>query len=151
MLRYTAYFVFAITLILLGSCKVNRFKDGLRTGLWINDNAEDGFKSRGRYKKDREKGVWKYFYNDTLYQKDKYSGNNARVRLYHRNQKVSARGKTQIEFDGKMAHWYYNGDWKYFDPEGKLVRIVTYEKGDRIAEVAATELPDKPGTNKRSN
>lgn len=114
----------------------------MRTGLWISkdNNGEVGFKSRGRYKNDREKGTWKYFYNDTLYQKDKYFGNNARVKFFHPNQKIRARGRTELEFNGKLAHWYYTGDWKYFDERGNLLKIVTYRKGDAIAEVPARQL-----------
>lgn len=149
MLRFKACFLFAVVVILLNSCKINRSEDGLRTGLWIT-NTGDGFESRGRYKKDKEKGTWKYFYNDTLYQKDRYSGNNARVKFYHSNSKISASGKTQIDFNGKLAHWYYNGDWKYFDIQGNLVRIITYKNGNPIAEVSSTNLFNETKTNQQN-
>ena len=145
MLRVKAYFLFAFIIILfLGACRVNRYKNNLKTGLWItitkDDNGHPGYKSRGRYKKDKEKGVWKYFYNDTLYQKDRYSGNSARVRFYHPNKKIRASGKTEMNYNGKLLHWYYNGDWKYFDTQGNLVKVVTYKKGNPIAEVSSNQL-----------
>ncbi len=53
----------------------------MRTGLWItqDSNGKVGFKSRGRYKMDKEKGLWKYFIDDTIYQKDVYRGGNGKV------------------------------------------------------------------------
>ncbi|HUH33356.1 MAG TPA: hypothetical protein VLZ28_05340 [Daejeonella sp.] len=139
MLKPITYLLTVFALCLFASCKINQTENGLKTGLWISKdgNGEEGYKSRGRYKKGKEKGVWKFFYNDTLYQKDRYSGNSARVRYYHPNKKVSARGNTQMDYDGKLAHWYYTGDWKYFDVKGKLVKTVTYEKGNAIAETIA--------------
>jgi len=142
MLKQTTYFLAVFALCLLASCKINQTKDGLKTGLWItkDGSGEEGYKSRGRYKKGHEKGVWKYFYNDTLYQKDKYSGMSARVRFYHPNKKIRASGKTEMDYNGKLAHWYYNGDWKYFDVQGKLVKTITYKKGSPIAETPADKL-----------
>ena len=150
MLKYAACFILVFSLFLLGSCKVNRTHNGLKTGLWITKDDGDGFKNRGHYRKGEQRGVWKYFYNDTLYQKEKYSGHNARVRLYHRNKKLSARGRTQIDFTSKMAHWYYQGDWKYFDAGGKLLKTVTYDKGSAVAEIPSTGMPDKPMPHKRT-
>ena len=138
-----------ISVLTLASCKVNGYRNGLRTGLWVtqDDSGKLGFKSKGRYKKDIEKGFWKYFNNDTLYQKDKYRGNRGKVFLYHPNQKVRAKGKTKLELNGKLLHWYYNGDWKYFDTQGKLVKVVTYKKGNLVAEVPS----NKPTTIKPIN
>ena len=142
MLRPGTSLITVLLLFLVASCKVNQTKDGLKTGLWVSKegDGQTGYKSRGRYKQGREKGVWKYFYNDTLYQKDKYSGNSARVRFYHPNKKISARGNTLMDYNGKLAHWYYNGDWKYFDVQGKLVKTVTYKKGSPIAEIPSGKL-----------
>lgn len=139
MLKPTIYFLTVFALCLVASCKINQTKGGLRTGLWVTKegNGEEGYKSRGRYKEGKEKGVWKYFYNDTLYQKDKYSGNSARVRFYHPNKKIRASGNTLLDYNGKLAHWYYNGDWKYFDVQGNLTKTVTFKKGVSIVETPA--------------
>ena len=147
MLKSVLVFLFLTSVIMLSACKINQVKNGMRTGLWISkdSNGEEGFKSRGRYKNDKEKGTWKYFYNDTLYQKDKYSGNEGRVKFFHPNQKIRARGKTKMELNGKLAHWYYTGDWEYFDEQGNLLKIVTYKKGDAVAEVPVV----KPELTKR--
>ena len=133
------YLLLGIVFLSLYSCKTNRYRNGQRTGLWITSDESGGFESRGRYKKDRERGTWKFYYNDTLYQKDRYSGNSASVRFYHPNKKIRASGKTAMEYNGKLAHWYYNGDWKYFDAHGNLVKVVTYKKGDPVAEVLTQE------------
>ena len=141
MLKKATFFLFLISISMLSACKINQVKNGMRTGLWISkdNNGEAGFKSRGRYRNDKERGTWKYFYNDTLYQKDKYSGNNGRVKFFHPNQRIRAKGKTEMEFNGKLLHWYYTGDWEYFDEQGKLLKIVTYKKGDAIAEVPSRQ------------
>ena len=138
-----------ISVLILASCKVNGYRNGLRTGLWVtqDDSGKLGFKSKGRYKKDIEKGFWKYFNNDTLYQKDKYRGNRGKVFLYHPNQKVRAKGKTKLELNGKLLHWYYNGDWKYFNTQGKLLKVVTYKKGNLVAEAPS----NKPTTIRPTN
>jgi antitoxin component YwqK of YwqJK toxin-antitoxin module len=142
MLKPVIYLLIIFAIGWLSSCKINQTKDGLKTGLWVtkDGNGEEGFKSRGRYKKGKEIGVWKYFYNDTLYQKDKYSGMSARVRFYHPNKKIRASGKTEMDYNGKMAHWYYSGNWRYFDTRGKLVKTITYKKGSPIAEIPANKL-----------
>jgi antitoxin component YwqK of YwqJK toxin-antitoxin module len=143
MLKHAIFFSLFTAMLLACACKVNQFKNGKRTGLWISkdNNGEVGFKSRGRYKKDKEIGSWKFFYNDTLYQKDRYSGNIGRVKFYHSNKRISARGTTEMEYNGKLLHWYYNGDWKYFDVQGNLVKIVTYKKGNAIAEIFPVKQP----------
>lgn len=141
MVKAGTYMIAGLLLFVVVSCKINQTRDGLKTGLWISKEGDGhtGYKSRGRYKQGRETGVWKYYYNDTLYQKDKYSGNSARVRFYHPNKKIRASGKTQMDYDGKLAHWYYNGDWKYFDDRGNLVKIITYKKGSPVAETPASK------------
>jgi antitoxin component YwqK of YwqJK toxin-antitoxin module len=141
MLKGGLYIFSLILFSCLTSCKINQLKHGLRTGLWISktDAGELIYRSRGRYSKGREKGTWKYFQNDTVYQKDKYSGNNAKVTLYHPNKKVRARGQTRLDLTAKQLHWYYTGDWKYYDPKGKLVKVVTYKEVNSIAETSPNE------------
>ena len=137
MLKKAVYLLLFVLLSSLNSCGINQYKDGLRTGLWISktDDADVVYKSRGRYIRGREKGTWKYFQNDTLYQKDKYSGNRALVTFYHPNKRIRAIGKTQLDLTAKQIHWYYTGDWKYFDPKGNLLKVVTYKEGNPIAEI----------------
>ena len=55
-----------------------------------------------------------------------------------------ARGITQMELNGKLLRWYYHGDWKYFDTQGKLIKVITYKKGNPAVEVPFK----KPTTNK---
>ena len=52
-----------------------------------------------------------------------------------------------MELNGKLLHWYYHGDWKYFDTQEKLLKVVTYKKGNLVAEVPS----NKPTTTKPSN
>lgn len=140
MLKQKVFILAVLMISLLSACKINQYKDGLRTGLWISKTDDENvvYKSRGRYTMGREKGTWKYFQNDTLYQKDKYSGNQAMVTFYHPNKKIRSSGKTQLDLTAKQIHWYYTGDWKYFDPHGILIKVITYKDGNPISEVKPT-------------
>lgn len=141
MLKSKAYFLFAVMVILLGSCQVNRYKHNLKTGLWINkdDNGDVIYKSRGRYKYGKEKGTWKYYHDKTLFKKERHNGDTSEMWFYHLNKKVMANGKTEINFNGIEIHWYYTGDWKYFDQQGRLLKTVTYKLGNPIAEVTNSQ------------
>ena len=138
-----------ISVLILASCKVNGYRNGLRTGLWVtqDDSGKLGFKSKGRYKKDIEKGFWKYKHGKDLYKKEKYNGTTSTVRFYHPNSKIAATGMTMVDFNGIELHWYYHGNWKYFDTQGKPFKVVTYKKGNLVAEVPS----NKPTTTKPSN
>jgi len=140
-----AILILFIIILMITSCKINRYRNGQRTGLWITKdiNGELVYKSRGRYNKGSQKGTWKYFQNDTLYQKEKYSGNTAKVSFYHPNKKIRSNGITELDFNGKVLHWYYSGDWKYFDPQGNLLKTVTYKQGNPVAEILTNKSPGK--------
>jgi antitoxin component YwqK of YwqJK toxin-antitoxin module len=62
------------------------------------------------------------------------------VTFYYPNKKIRSRGKTQLDLTAKQLHWYYTGDWKYFDPQGKLLKVVTYKEGNPIAEIHPNQL-----------
>ena len=130
-----------ISVLTLASCKVNGYRNGLKHGLWINKDVDGEItqKSRGRFKNGTEIGIWKYKNGKDLYKKEKYNGTTATVKFYHPNKKIMARGITQMELNGKLLHWYYHGDWKYFDTQGKLLKVVTYKKGNLVAEVPSNK------------
>ena len=41
-------------------------------------------------------------------------------------------GNTELEITEKEMHWYYQGDWKFYDEQGNLLGINTYEKGELV-------------------
>ena len=130
-----------ISVLILASCKVNGYRNGLKHGLWINKYVDGQItqKSRGRFKNGRETGTWKYKHGKDLYKKEKYNGTTSTVRFYHPNSKIAATGMTMVDFNGIELHWYYHGDWKYFDTQGKPFKVVTYKKGNLVAEVPSNK------------
>ncbi len=136
MIKSSRFILTAAIWALMLSCGINRYKNGLKTGLWINkdDNGEVVYKSLGRFKNGNEKRTWKYFHNDSLFKTETFSGNTSVIRFYHPNKKISATGKTQMDFNGIELHWYYHGDWNYFDPTGKLLKVIIYKKGVPVAQ-----------------
>ena len=135
-----SFLIFALAVIFtFSSSKINRVKNNERHGKWIDYNqVEDvNYKSIGRYKNGIEKGTHKQFANKKLYRKEKYKNGICETTYYHPNGKIMSQGKTQLEITEKEMHWYYQGDWKFFDDKENLLGIKTYEKGELINQ---TEL-----------
>lgn len=111
-------------------CTVNKSKNGKKYGKWIYKTKTDV--SKGRYSKGNEVGIWKDFQNGNLIRKERYTGNIATVKNYYRGKKIESKGQTIIDRTPKQIHWYYHGDWLYYDEKGKLKEKVTYINGDQI-------------------
>lgn len=156
MIRYLRLILFASIITITSSCKVNRVVNGNRQGKWFytieqveNEVAElkskgqdlpeetirQGYYYKGRYRKGQERGIWRYFMNGKLIRKEKYRGNTAFTRFYYPNGQVDCEGKTVFDISQKMAHWYYSGEWNYFDENGKLVATRLYDKGKLTSEI----------------
>ena len=133
--RKITFLIFALAVILtFSNCKINRVKNNERHGKWIDYNKvqDVNYKSIGRYKNGIERGTHKQFANKKLYRKEKYKKGICQTTYYHPNGKIISQGKTQLEITEKEMHWYYQGDWKFFDEQGNLLGIKTYEKGELI-------------------
>lgn len=130
-----SFLTFAFVLIFAFlSCKINRVKNNERHGKWIDSNTVENvnYKSIGRYKNGLEKGTHKQFANKKLYRKEKYNNGICQTTYYYQNGKIKSQGKTQLDLTEKQIHWYYQGDWKFFDENGKLLGVKTYEKGELL-------------------
>ncbi len=106
-------------------CKINQKINKVREGFWVESYklGEDEYKSTGTYKNGNPVRKWKYLKNDTIYQKEKYRKNICKTIYYHKNGKIMQRGQSMIEkVDGKI-HWFYFGDWFYYDENQKLIKI----------------------------
>ena len=130
--------IFLLILILLccSSCKINQIKNGQREGLWIEkyDLESVQHKSIGKYRKDEEIKTWKFFKNNKLYRKEIYKNGFCIMTFYHDNGKIASQGKTKVVESPKERHWFYFGDWKFFDTNGKLHTIKKYTNGELISE-----------------
>lgn len=135
------HFLTVLVLVLLNyACaprKINQMKNGQRQGLWIvyKDNTKTKMLTRGRYKNGDAIGKW-YFYtiDGALERTDRYKGSEMKVRFYHSNGKVAAKGRARIVNENDKFHYYWYGNWNYYLEDGRLEKIVTFEKGTAVKE-----------------
>jgi len=127
-------FIF-VTMLILTCCKINQFKNKQKTGRWVYRDTVNGiaYESKGRYKKDIEKKIWKYYANQKLIKKEQYQNNNlCEVTTYHENGKIASEGKTKLVITTSETHWCYFNEWHFYDKMGKLVEIKKYADGELL-------------------
>lgn len=131
----------AIVLLLIGllivSCKTNRVVKNERVGKWIFKDTFGGkhYTTKGNYRKGLETGTWKQFSGNKLVKKQLYNKQICFTTFYNENGTVMARGKSRMIITDKLVHWFYYDDWKYYDGEGNLESIRTYENGEEVNEL----------------
>ena len=134
-------FFFLIFSVLVFSCapkKVNQYTkingSQQRHGLWVEEYDADGGKlqAKGKYDKGEKIGVWKTNFKGKKYQKDKIKNRIIKTTVYHPNGKVMEKGQSRTDISANERHWYYFGDWKYYDETGKLILIRKYADGKKI-------------------
>ena len=136
------FLLFICTLLSCVPTKVNQhIKDGKvqkREGKWIESNAtEHGiFVSKGKYKKGLKIGVWRTFIDHKIDQKEIYQKEVIKTKFFHPNGKVKKKGQSTTEVTDEYIHWYYNGDWKYYNEKGKLIFIKKYNKGKPLDSIS---------------
>lgn len=132
--RNKLYFLFAVCLLILG-CKTNQIKYGQRDGIWIEEYSLDSIKNDQNYKSKeiyhlgKPIRTWKYFKNNKLIRKESYKKDFCKVTFYYENGKIEKTGKTKVDVSQKETHWYYDGNWMFFDTKGKLIKTIGYEYG----------------------
>jgi len=139
-----------VVTLFLGSCSraINLYKNGLPQGRWNHKTSEQDF-SIGRYSSGKAVGKWKTVVNGNLYRKSRNRGNIEKIRLYHPNGVLKSKGTAKTDTVLKMhngawvkeVHWYYTGKWLEYSPDGKLLRVETYEKGEWIDDPWSGKKP----------
>ncbi len=112
--------------LFLVSCKINQKKNGVEVGRWkyVSGTKTERNIIKGRYDKyGQEKGVWKYYNNDTLFRSEKYFYPYSVDVLYHKNGKISQIGKSYTT----KETWTKIGTWYKFNEEEKLTDSITFE------------------------
>lgn len=97
---------------------------------------------------------WKYYYNTgqiRFVEQYTWVGDKRLVNViyFHENGQVSNKGIAMVENDGEKSHYYWEGDWNYFETDGTFVKTVTYNNGQPIkstypdgrVEIEYGELP----------
>lgn len=135
-----------ISIFIFTSCKTKemnqymRFPDKTqkRQGKWKEEHSSDQgtLTAVGKYKIGEKVGVWKITFEDKLYQKDKIRKSVTTTKLYHPNGKIMERGQSKLDISDAQRHWYYFGDWKYYDETGKLKYIKKYADGKKIDSIS---------------
>lgn len=107
-----------------------------REGLWIEQYSLDSarYKSIGRYKNDEPIKKWRYYLDGKIIKKEKYKARFCKTKLYHQNGQLQSKGKTVLDTSDKYAHWFYQGEWKFYDNKGKLLSRSTYNEGELTTE-----------------
>lgn len=133
---YKIFFLVSCVVLLISSCKINQYKNGLRSGKWVFRDTTTGsiVKNKGLFKKGIEIGTWKYFENKELCKKEIYTDSIAKVLFYHPNGKIKKSGQTMMMRDSTMSHWFYYGEWKNYNKSGKLILVESYDSGNLIKE-----------------
>ncbi len=128
--------IFILILTLIFGCKTNQTINKVRKGYWIETYkiGESEYKSTGTYSNGNPIRKWKYYKNDTLYQKEKYHKNICKTIYYHKNGKVMQRGQSMIEIKNGQLHWFYFGNWYFYDANKKLIKLKNYENGKLMIE-----------------
>ena len=105
-------------------------------GKWIEEYTLDTirYQSIGRYKEGEPVKKWKYYANGKIIKKEIYKKENCKVRFYHPNGALQAKGITKLIEKGKDIHWFYSGQWEYFDTKKDLIITRLYDKGELISE-----------------
>lgn len=139
------FFLLALVLTVFVSCKtkMNQYvkvenKWQKRHGKWKEEYSSDQgtLTAVGKYKMGEKVGVWKTTFEGKLYQKDKIRKNVTKTKLYHSNGKIMETGESKLDISDVQRHWYYFGDWKYYDENGKLRYIKKYADGKKIDSIS---------------
>lgn len=141
-------FCFALILIFalaagLAGCKTNQFnKQGKRIGRWefTDTLGTEIYRTTGRYRNGIERGTWKYYAGNRLERLEKYRKNISQHYFYRENGQIHSQGKARLDVSDSLIHWYYFGDWQFFDEHGRLTTIKTFENGQTV-KVQKIDLP----------
>ena len=117
--------------ILYTSCGINRTRNNVKVGKWVTVDTlnSEVYKNIEYYKKGQAFKTWKNYKNKKLVKSEKYNGNESVIKFYNDAKRVIATGKSKLDETADLAHWYYDGDWLYYNDAGKLTATKTYYKG----------------------
>jgi antitoxin component YwqK of YwqJK toxin-antitoxin module len=102
-----------------------------KQGKWvlIDTTNHHVYKHIEFYKKGEEVLTWKLLQDNKKHKVEKYKKGICLVTYYHPKGKIAIKGQTKQEISAQEIHWFYFGDWLYFDENGKLLQTKIYENG----------------------
>lgn len=107
-----------------------------KIGVWIEKYELDSieYRSIGKYKNGEPIKKWKYYANGVITKKERYKKNKCLVSYYFPNGEIQSKGKTKLVISTTETHWFYFGNWKYYDENGMLANIRKYANGELVFE-----------------
>ncbi|MEC3876789.1 hypothetical protein [Chryseobacterium salviniae] len=138
-------YIILLLILSLVSCKtkINQYiKDennvNKRNGRWKEEYSSDEgiLTAFGKYKKGEKVGIWKTYFNGKLNEKNKIKNTITKTKKYFPNGKLMEIGQSKINVSKNERHWFYFGDWKYYDQKGNLRYIKKYTDGKKMDSVS---------------
>ncbi|MGE4514869.1 MAG: hypothetical protein AB7E26_13815 [Chryseobacterium sp.] len=136
---------FLLILLVFVSCttKINQYirnenNVNKRHGKWEEEYSSDKGKlmASGKYKMGRKIKIWKIYLDDKLYEKNRFRKNMTKTKRYYADGKLMEKGQSKMDVSANEQHWYYFGDWKYYDEKGKLGYIKKYVNGEKTDSIS---------------
>jgi hypothetical protein len=149
------FFILSLLMLVLFGCKstpINQKINKKREGLWVEQYELDStkYKSVGKYKNGDPIKKWRYYTNNTINKKEIYKKNRCSITYYNANGTIQSTGKTKLIVTGPETHWFYYGDWKYYDENENLISTKKYENGDFVSELKTpVHAKEETKTNKK--
>jgi len=130
-----------LIVLLLASCntKMNQYiKDEKNVSKWKEEYSSDEgtLIAVGKYTHGEKVGIWKTTLNNELFQKDKIRKNITKTKIYHQNGNLMQSGQSKMDVSKNERHWYYFGDWKFYNEKGNLQYIKKYEDGKKVDSIS---------------
>ncbi|WP_370898037.1 hypothetical protein [Chryseobacterium gossypii] len=131
--------------LMLSSCTIemNRYvKDqnnvNKRHGKWREEYSSDAgtLVAVGRYRSGEKAGVWKTTLAGKLYQKDRIRKNITKTKVYFPDGNIKETGQSRLDISENGRHWYYFGDWKYYNDKGELLYVKKYHDGKKTDSIS---------------
>jgi hypothetical protein len=141
--RTRLFHLFLICLFFIAfGCKTNKTIKHHKEGKWIYKDTlnEVLYHSKGKYKKSIEIKTWKYFANKKRIKKEVYRNGICYITNYNEKGQIISIGQSKMVEENNTTHWYYFGDWIYYDDKKQVIEIRKYENGVLISE---TEIHPK--------
>lgn len=139
------FYLIVLVLLTQISCSINQYREisdshRQRHGKWIEkdsvENAE--YVMKGKYKMGEKTGVWKTYLNGKLYQKDKIKDSITITKVYFPNGNIMEKGQSKLIVKDHLRHWFYYGNWEYYDKNGKLEYIKKYQDNNKVDSISGS-------------
>lgn len=105
-------------------------RNGVYYEYWDRDSTK--LSAKGYFCDNKPCKTWKYYWEDGIRRmKVKYK-EQLKMKYYKSSGQLDKKGYAYLDLDSEMIHFYWHGEWKYFDDKRKLYRIALFEKGNLI-------------------